>query len=250
MSLAAGTDKAYLQLHLMQSSGTLCCELWALIASVVLLLTVPFFYYASSWALWPTASAWPDSLLKLGTGVSAPNGVVCQRTTMPGAAESPGHSLNPWLSTNWEGRINPGSSGARNVPEWLEGVEPGPGPPDPHSRISSIFLNRECTSLEWSLVVGRGELMFFLYYIFCYSIVLTSIPVEGAVVGLFCSTPGILQSATLRCVGALQGDAQGHCWSLEYGCSATAIQYYNKDQGPCGFSHLLERRSRKGKILS
>jgi len=35
------------------------------------------------------------------------------------------HSLNQWLGTYWEGRANPGSSGASYAAEWLEEVEPG-----------------------------------------------------------------------------------------------------------------------------
>ena len=85
------------------------------------------------------------------------------------AVELPGHSLNQWLSTRWEGSANPGTSGASNVPERLEGVQPGSMPPHPHLRGcrqgSSITLDRDCNPFEFSPVIIRGETVFILSYL-------------------------------------------------------------------------------------
>lgn len=84
------------------------------------------------------------------------------------AAKFPGHSLNQWLSITWEDMANPGSSGSSKAPEWPKGVEPGSTSPHLHLRVnswrSSISLDRDHASLELSLVVGRGEPAFLLYY--------------------------------------------------------------------------------------
>lgn len=57
-------------------------------------------------------------------------------------------------------RYSSGSSAASNALEGSEGVEPGPTPPHPTLRVSSqgssIFLDRDCTPLKLSSVVGRG----------------------------------------------------------------------------------------------
>jgi len=83
--------------------------------------------------------------------------------------ELPGHSLNQNLSTRWEGSANPGTSGASNVPERLEGVQPGSMPPHPHLRGcrqgSSITLDRDCNPFEFSPVIIRGETVFILSYL-------------------------------------------------------------------------------------
>lgn len=47
------------------------------------------------------------------------------------AEDLPDHGLSQWLN-RWEGIANPGSSGAGNATEWLEGVEPKTTPPHPH----------------------------------------------------------------------------------------------------------------------
>ena len=93
------------------------------------------------------------------------------------AVELPGHSVNLWLSTRWEGLDNPGSSGASNAPEWPEGMEPGSAPPQPHLRVSSwvssISLDRDCTLLKCCLL-SEGVSQFSVFVTFCCSIALVS----------------------------------------------------------------------------
>lgn len=104
--------------------------------------------------------------------------------------ELPGHSLNQWLSTTWEGVANPDSSGASYASEWPESVETGSTPPHPHVRVrsqgSSISLDR-LHSFWIVTVCWKGWANFFLL---CYLLLLhsTYILVEGAVTVFHCHT--------------------------------------------------------------
>lgn len=83
-----------------------------------------------------------------------------------------------------------GSSGASSAPDGRVGVDSESAPPHLHWRVSSwgssIFSDRDCTSIQLLLVVGRDEPIFLLCYLSLRCSVY--IPLAGTVIAFFCRT--------------------------------------------------------------
>ena len=143
---------------------------------------------------------------------------------MVDAAELQGHSLNQWLSIRWKGMANPTAS---NAPQGPEGLEPGSTPPHPLLRVgrweSSVSLDRDCTPLEPSLVIRRGEPVFLLCHLLLLRCV--CIPLEGTVTAFFCHTVDGGYSVLLLVIVEF-----GQCNMIETHLSAIMQEVFNPSQ--------------------